>query len=375
MSDPIRVLCVLGCLNRGGAETMCMNLYRHIDREKIQFDFVKHVSETGDYEEEIILLGGRIYEAPRYRGFNHLAYVKWWEDHFRKHKEHQIIHGHYFTISSVYFSVAKKWGRITVAHSHNTQVACKSLKKIMLDYLVSKVDDLSDERFACSQEAGEWIFKNHDFRVLHNAIDSDKYTFDPVVREQVRSDYNIGESLAIGTVGRIEEQKNPYGVLQIFGEIKRGIPSVKLLWAGDGPLRQDIQKKINEMNLKEDVFLLGRIPDVNRVLQAMDVFILPSFYEGLSVAAIEAQASGLPCYFSDKISRETAITDRCCFLSINSPALWAETIIREDHAEEKRMNKQQNIISAGYDIEETTKWITAFYLSLSDDHDRSSGKV
>ena len=150
---PIRVLCVFSLLDRGGAESMCMNLFRNIDRNLVQFDFVKHTSKTCDFEKEIRNLGGRIYEAPQYKIYNHFAYCEWWDRFFKKHPEYKIVHGHYYTTSPIYFKVAKKNNRITIGHSHSSSIDGK-----IKELLIRNVQKYSDYCFACSNEAGKWLF-------------------------------------------------------------------------------------------------------------------------------------------------------------------------------------------------------------------------
>ena len=359
--EPVRVLCVFATLNQGGAETMCMNLYRHIDREKVQFDFVKHTSEECAYEREIRNYGGRIYEAPHYIIANHIAYCAWWKKHFEQHPEHQIIHGHFFTIAGIYFKIAKKYKRITIGHSHCTQSDIKTLKNYLSIYFSKQMDKYSDVRFACSVPAGKWIFKKGPFIVLKNAIDTDQYSFDSEVRRDVKKELDLEGKYVIGTVGRIVRQKNPLGIINIFLEVLNRKSNAILLWAGDGPMRKEAEDRIQKLGISDKVKMLGVRTDVNRVMQAMDVFIFPSFYEGLGIAAIEAQAADLPCYVSDKIPKEVQVTEKCVFLPIDDVKNWASVICQESR---KRENRKKEVIDAGYDVAQSAKWVTAFYLSL-----------
>lgn len=362
MTEPIRVLCVYSQLDRGGAETMCMNLYRQIDRSKIQFDFVKHTPAVGDYEAEIMSLGGRIFEAPRYQGVNHLAYCRWWKAHFQAHPEHRIIHGHYYTIAAVFFKIAHRFGRTTISHSHSTSAGKKTPKTFMANLWLSRINRHSDYRLACSIPAGEWLYRGAPFTVFHNAIDSGAYTYNPNVRAQVRAEFGISEQdRVIGTVGSIFYPKNPLGIIEILREARKRAPNIKMLWVGSGPMRQEVEETIRREGLDEITLLLGTRTDVNRILQAMDVFILPSIYEGLPVVAVEAQAAGLPCILSDVVAEEINITGLCRFLPITDLASWADTVLRVDAPRE---NTRQRIIDAGYDIASTAAWLSDFYLSL-----------
>ena len=327
MAEPIRVLCVFSRLDRGGAETMCMNLYRHMDRSKVQFDFVKHTPDKGLFEDEIVCLGGRVFEAPRFVGKNYFSYEKWWNNHFASHPEHRIVHGHFFTISPIYFRFAKRNGCTTIAHSHCTKDIKTSIKAYAKKLILKRIEKHSDYCLSCSKLAGEWLFRKKPFSVLKNAIDTEKFSFSEEERERQRKKLGIsGETLLCGTVGRFDYQKNPFGLIDIYKKVKESIPNSQLLWIGDGSLRPQIERKIAEAGLSESVILTGVRNDVNHLMQAMDVFLLPSFFEGLPVVAIEAQAAGLPSLLSDTISEEVAITDLCKLLPLDRLDLWLEAI-------------------------------------------------
>ena len=359
-NNPIRVLCVFSTLDRGGAETMCMNLYRHINREKIQFDFVKHTPKEGAYEKEIQALGGKIYEAPRYKIYNHLKYCRWWKKHFNQHPEHRIIHGHFFTISAVYFKIAKKEKRITVGHSHCTPADKRNIKEILSIYYCKKMDKYSDARLACSQGAGEWIYKKN-FIVFNNAIETSEFLYDLREREAVRKVFNMAGRFVIGAVGRIMHQKNPFGIIEIFRATHAVRPEALLMWIGDGPLRKEAERRVKEYGIQDDVLFLGVRSDVPKLMQAMDAFIFPSFYEGLGVVAIEAQAAGLPCYVSDRVPQEVKVTENCFFLPIDEVDKWTDSLCAKQPV---RANQMSNIIASGYDIEDTALWLSNFYKSL-----------
>lgn len=362
IEKPIRILCVFSELDRAGAETMCMNLYRRINRAKIQFDFVKHTQERGAYEEEILKLGGRIFVAPRYKIYNQKKYCKWWENHLRTHPEHTIIHGHFYTISALYFKIAKRMGRITIAHSHSTSVSSRGVKKILSEFLVSKIGKYSDIRLACSKAAGKWMYKDKSFAVIHNAIDSERYAYNPKIRTIVREKWGLQRSIVIGTVGRITYPKNPIGLLRIFSEIKKKIPNAVLFWVGDGDCRPEVERLIAESGLTKDIILLGNRDDVPALLQAMDVFVLPSRFEGLGMAAVEAQAAGLPCLLSDTIPHDVQLTDLCHFLPLSQPKQWVNEVAKK---QDVRTNRSGEIVAAGYDIRTTVNWMENLYEWLS----------
>ena len=343
MAKPIRILCVMSTLDRGGAESMCMNLYRHIDRNKVQFDFVKHTRRTCAFEDEIIKLGGTIYTAPRYYAFNYVKYNNWWKRFLTNHPEYKVIHGHYFTISYIYFKIAHKFGRITIGHSHSSKPMHNSLKFWLKRALVKKVEEQSDYCLACSREAGAYLFPHKDFFVLNNAIDLSLYKYDAHVRKEVRNSLGItDETLVIGACGSFSIPKNPLGIIDIFSSVYKRHRAAKLLWVGDGDLRQDVETKIKKEGLESEIILTGIRSDVSRLYQAMDIFILPSLWEGLALVSIEAQAAGLPCLFSSNVT----------FLPINSPNLWADRILA---CNTDRTDTSGKLRMAGYDIDQTAK--------------------
>ena len=359
MSDPIRVLCVFSTLDRGGAESMCMNLYRHIDREKVQFDFVKHTNAKCAFDEEIISLGGKIYIAPRFKGYNLIPYQSWWRNHLAQHPEHRIIHGHYFTASKYYFAVCKKMNRITIGHSHTDTYSDKDIAKRIM---IRNVENYCDYRLACSEKAGKLLYPHKDFMVLKNAIDTDLYRFDPAIRSEVREEYNLRDSFTLGTVGTIKEVKNPLGIVEIFSEVSKMKPDTKLLWVGrDEGMQGTAEARLKELGLADHVIFTGTRSDVYRLMQAMDIFILPSFSEGIPVVMIEAQAAGLPCFASEAVSKDTDITGLCRYLPLEEWAVWSKEITAYC---EERKDTSQAIKAAGFDIHDTASWIQEFYLNI-----------
>ena len=360
MAEPIRILCVFSQLSRGGAENMCMNLYRRIDKEKVQFDFVKHCPEIGAFEPEICALGGRVYRAPRYRVYNHAAYCSWWRRHLREHPEHQIIHGHYYTISSVYFREARRLGRITIGHSHSTAAMREKRSAWIKSQFCRHVERYADYCLACSKRAGEWLFPHRAFTVLNNAVDTERFHYRASIAKEVRKELSLGKTLVIGTVGNISLVKNPAGIVSAFKAVCAHTPEARLLWVGDGSMRKEAEQALLHAGLTERAILTGVRADVDRLMQAMDIFILPSLYEGLGMALIEAQAAGLYCLCSDTVPREVNITGRCEFLPLGQPELWAERIVSAPH---DRPDTREAIRLAGYDIDTTAKWLEQFYLN------------
>lgn len=367
--EPIRVLQVIGIMNRGGAETMIMNLYRNVDRNKVQFDFVEHSQEAAVFDDEILSLGGKTYRCPRYTGKNHIAYVKWWKSFFDKHAgEYRIVHGHIGSTASIYLSIAKHCGLFTIAHSHNTDGAL-SVYAVLYKLLSFRTRSIADYFFACSVQAGidrfgARIAKQKDrCRVLNNAIDTTAFAFNDMIRNQVRNGLGLEKNdYVLGHVGRFMDQKNHVYLMDVFSEIARREPDAKLLLVGDGPLRKQIETKVAALGLSDRVIFTGVRSDVAELMQAMDILVFPSKKEGLPVTLVEAQAAGLPCVISNSIPRDAVITKNLVTtLSLqNSPKEWAEHVL--SRKQEARSDHSEEVKAAGFDIHETAKLLEEFYL-------------
>lgn len=365
MKYPIHVLCVMSTLDKGGAESMVMSLFRRMDKEKIIFDFVKHTNQIGAFENEIKELGGKIYIAPRYKVINHLAYKRWWRTFLSVHPEYRLIHGHFFTISAVYFKIAQSMSRITIAHSHSTETIKNRKEKPVLHWVVkqylNRIEKYTDYALACSDEAGKWLFKETPFKVLHNAVDAEVFRYKDELRSSYRDKLGLANKLVLGTVANLSKVKNPMGLIDIFLAVKKTETDAKLLWVGEGNERESIENCIHNKGLADDIILLGYRDDVSHLLQAMDYFLLPSFSEGLPVSVIEAQAAGLPCLISDSVTKEADITGLCKFLPIDKPFEWVKAIQYCPHTSRDTYDQ---IIKAGYDIDSTAKWLEAFYMNV-----------
>lgn len=363
----IRVLQVFGRMDRGGAETMIMNLYRNIDRTKVQFDFVVHTDEKCAFDEEIKALGGYIYSVPRLNIKNTLNYKKSWKELLRNHSEWRIVHGHIASSASIYLAVAHKQGRYTISHSHSIGTGKYHFIRKLLEFKI-----IADYYMACSIAAGLFLFGenkvNSDlFKLLPNAISTYDYEYDPLARDKVRKAFNITGEALIGHVGSFTDVKNHRFLLEIFSAIKKKQFNAKLMLVGDGPLRSGIETKAKELGIYEDIIFTGVRSDVNELLQAMDYFVFPSLFEGLPVTLVEAQASGLPITMSDKVPEEAVLTkDLVTIMSLNQSAdEWADHIL--SRLGKERYGHVEEIKAAGYDISDTSKWLEEFYLSKADE--------
>lgn len=368
MDKPIRILHVLTAMNRAGTETMLMNLYRAIDRDKIQFDFAVTTTDHGDYDDEISSLGGQIIRYPRYTGKNHFTYKKWWSEFFQEHPEYRIVHGHIGSTASIYLKTAKKYGCYTIAHSHSTGGKWNVHDMLYRVYSYS-TRFIADYFIGCSTEAlisryGKKIAEQHDKScVLNNGIDVNIYLPSEKLRLEIIRELEIDtNTFVVGTVGRFTDAKNTFFIVDILERLKEREPDFRFIWAGTGELKGQIEDYIKQKNLQENILLLGVRNDIPRVLQAMNVFILPSKFEGLPVIGVEVQAAGVPMLCSDKVSPEVNMSKCVTFLPIDSTEPWVEGILNEK--EFRRVpNASDDVIRAGYDIKATSQWLTDFYES------------
>lgn len=356
----VRILHVVTDMGRGGLETMLMNYYRNVDRTKVQFDFLTHREYQADYDEEIEKLGGKLYHLPRLNPFS-LKYKKSLHDFFRNHAEYKVIHVHQDCLSSVVLKIAKKRKiPVRIAHSHNCNQN-KDLKYPIKWYYKHFIKKYATDLFACSKIAGKWMFgKDADFIVLNNAIDSQLYTYDYEKAQRMRTSLNIEKNdLVLGHIGRFSYQKNHSFLLDVFASVAQK-KKTKLLLVGDGDLKADILTKVKDLNLEDRVIFTGIRPDVADLLQAMDCFVFPSHFEGFGIAAIEAQASGMPCLISDTVPSECIITDLVKQIPLSYGAdYWASCI---ESGNTVRKNTQRIIRDSGYDIHQNAKWLEEYYL-------------
>lgn len=368
MSEPIRVLQVFASMNRGGAETMIMNIYRNIDRSKVQFDFIVHTDDKCTYDDEIVSLGGNIYHVPKYRAMNHIAYIRHWKNIFRNHNTAMIIHGHIRSTASIYLKIAKEKGLSTIVHSHSTSSRGEFFSRIFKALLQINICNSADYLMACSINAAKWLFGNNimqkPLELLNNSIESDKFIFNKSMRSELKKQCNLKDKFVIGHVGSFTSPKNHNYIVEIFSEIYSLNNKAVLLLIGDGDLLSVIKNKVNKLGLESSVIFLGVQSNVNTWLNLMDVFLMPSLFEGLPVSLIEAQANGLRCIVSDTISNEVNITNLVEFIPLSKPAnYWAEQVLKYADGYERK-DTYAAIYAAGYDIRDNAKWLENFYLNI-----------
>lgn len=350
-------------MHRAGLETMLMNYYRNVDRNKIQFDFLTHRPYKSDYDDEIISMGGKVYYAPRLYPQNYVAYFKWMKAFFQEHPEYQIVHSHIDTMSYLPLLAAKKSDiPVRIAHSHNTSID-KDFKYVLKQYYRHKINTVTTNCLACGQEAGVFLFGDRDFKVIPNAVDSQKFYFDENMRNKKRKELGITNEFVVGHVGRLSYQKNHKLLIEIFNQLLKMEPNAVLVLVGVGEKEEEIKKQVNNLGLQDKVIFLGNRSDVNELYQAIDVFVMPSFFEGIPVVGVEAQFANLPCIFSDKVPNEVQFNPYCDFVPLNASLdEWVNHIMNFKGAD--RLGNQDLIQNSIYDIRNTHKVLEDYYFSL-----------
>lgn len=365
----LRVAQAIGSLNIGGSQIFVMNLYRNIDRNKVQFDFIVDHPNELYLANEIEKLGGRVFTICPFKGTNLFLYKKQWRELLVSHPEWTILHSHVRSTASLYIPVAHSLGIKTIIHSHSTAESRNptALIKRLLEFPLRYQ---ADYFFSCSDDAGRWLFGNKLVNqgrvvIVPNAIDALSFKFDAGIRESVRSELNIDDgAFVMGHVGRMVPVKNHEFILRVFQQVHARNGNSKLLLIGDGPDRKNLEKLSSELGINDSVIFAGLRGDINRCLQAMDLFIMPSLYEGFPVSLLEAQASGLPCVVSDVITMETDV----CFEAIQRLSLqdelgmWVETCCRKEiHFREEAY---KSVLESGFDVHVNSMKIQEYYLTI-----------
>ena len=369
-NGPIRILQYIGSLNVGGSQTMIMEIYRKIDKSKIQFDFIIDHDNELFFSEEIINMGGKIYTLKNINEVNFFEFKKQWQNFFISHKEYKIIHCHVRSVASIVLKIAKKNGVKTICHSHSTSNG-RGIKSIIKRIFQKNICKNADFLFACSEDSGKWLYgdywdlKKKNCFLVNNAIDSSKYSFDCQIRKEIIEKYNFDNKIIIGQVGRLIDLKNHLFSLEIIKKLVEYNNRYILLIIGDGPNRELINDKIIEYKLEKNVFLLGNKNNVNEFMQAMDIFIMPSKYEGLPLALVEAQASSLPCIVSKNITAGFLIDELIYKLSLENIDEWVDVITSISNV--KRINRKKRIIESGFDIKENVILLENFYIKIFND--------
>lgn len=370
----IRVLHVIDVLQYdSGVFSFIMNYYREIfKRNDIYFDFLAFESPANSVEDEITELGGNIYIISPKQITNLFDYYKKLCKFFVNFEEPIIVHGHLPYLAPIYMKAAKKSGiKWRILHSHST-MAGETFWKRLRNSLIRPFATLHSNRFMmCSQQAGDFLFGKKISRnktitmVVPNAIDYDRFKFDECVREKIRRENDWDNSFVMGHVGRLSPVKNQKFIFDVFKSIKITNRKVKLVIIGSGSLKDELKIYVQQLGIEPSVTFTGVIPNVEDYLSGMDVFLLPSFFEGFPIVSLEAQASGLVCFLSDQITKESDINGNTVFLDIketNASKKWAESI--NENWKTDRVKNSDKFEKSKYNIINSSNSLASFYKNL-----------
>lgn len=365
MAEPIRILHVLGTTELGGAESRIMDLYRHMDRTRVQFDFVVHTEKEGFFDKEIERLGGRIFRVPRFRIYNYFSYRRAFREFFREHHEFRMVQGHMTSSAAIYLPIAKRAGvSATIAHARSAGVD-KGIKGKLTRWMRRKLRGKADYLFTCSRLAGISVFGEKAVEegktiFIPNAIDCGAFSFDEKKRMEMRERLGLTDKYVIGHVGRFHYAKNHEYLLRVFEKLCKKSDDYVMLLLGEGGGMEGCRALAGELGIEDRVFFLGSHGNVQDYYQAMDYFVYPSRYEGLPGTVVEAQVSGLKCLLSDTICEEVAVTDLVHAMSIGeTPEKWAEYIGATRNY--KRESHVSEMTRAGFDVKSQALLMTDFY--------------
>ena len=366
-SEPIRIAQIMGKMNSGGVESVVMNYYRNIDKNKVQFDFIIDEDSQNIPKEEIENMGGKIILVPPYK--NIISYINVLKNIFREER-YKIVHSHLNTLS-VFPLYAAKMANVSVriAHSHSTSNK-KEWKRDILKNILKLFSKLNATHyFCCSEVAGRWLFGDklddrNQVMLINNAIDIEKFAYNKEEYNKIREELKLDDKLVITHVGRFVQVKNHRLLIDIFNEIHKINSQSILLLAGDGPLLEDIKEKVNKLNLSDSVRFLGIRNDINELMKGTDIFLLPSLYEGLPVVGVEAQAAGVLCILSKNITKEIKIIETTKFIDISDSSKEIAEFILDEYKNFKRIDTKQEIIKAKFEIKTETKKLQNEYIEL-----------
>lgn len=371
----IRVLHAVPDMNSGGIENYIMNMYRIIDRDEVQFDFLVHHEKPGFFDSEIESLGGRIFRLPVLDTKNVLAYKRGLEKLFSR-GEWPVVHGHAASLAGFYLSTAERFSvQARIAHSHGASYL-RTPKGYAKKLLFKGAGKHANIRLACSTEAGRYLFGDKQFYLAKNAIDSKRFSFDSDLRTHARKALGIdSDQLVVGHVGRFNLQKNHRFLIEIFSEIVKLAPDSLLLLVGTGELEASIRELVANKDLESKVKFQSVTDEPEMFYVAMDVFVLPSLFEGLPLVGIEAQCNGLPCFFSSEITREVAVSNQARFLDLDDGAsAWARAAVETARCGD-RADCSARVVNHGFDCAENTRKMELFYRLAAEGRLNSIGSV
>ena len=371
----IRILQMIGSLNVGGSQAMILNIYRNIDREQMQFDFILDHPDETYFAEEIKSMGGRIFSLPPFRGINAGEVRRDWNNFLYSHPDYHVLHSHVRSYASLYLPVAKSHGLKTIIHSHSSSNG-SGMTATVKDVLQKPLRYQADILMACSRDAGEWLYgakacQSERFMLVPNAVDTRRFRPDNEKRQRTRRELGLEDRFVIGHVGRFSEVKNHDFLLDVFRCVHDKRPDSALLLVGEGELQMQAARKAVELGVADDVIMTGNRNDVPELLGAMDRFCFPSLWEGLPVTLIEAQAAGLPCIISDTISRDADVSPLVTRLPLGDAARWADELLDPKHY---RADASAYIVRAGFDVRASAQRMFELYCELDRESREEAGR-
>jgi glycosyltransferase involved in cell wall biosynthesis len=366
----ISVLHVFGGLDHGGAETLIMNLYREITKENVEFSFVTHTKEIGKYEDEIIKLGGTIYRAPKYKIVNHFLYRKFWINFFKINQQFDVVHGHMRSTALLYIKIAQANGIKTIIHSHSQSSGSgiKSLVRKILQYPLKK--NIGDYLFACSLEAGKWLFGrrriNKDpFTIFPNSISFSKFSSNHEIRNIMRNRYGLNQKIIYGHVGRFVYEKNHHYLLKVFKKIQEIEKNSFLIMIGDGILKSQIKTEVIKYNLENHTLFIEPVDDIEKYMNMFDCSILPSIREGLGMVAIELQAMKIKCVISEGFPEDVMLSSYVKRVNINENiSVIADKILEFKNT---NINYEPSQKLKNYDVTKSKNMLIELYEVISNE--------
>lgn len=375
MDSNIRRVAVIGMTeNRGGIESVIMNIYRNIDRTKVQFDFLlPHNMDIMAFEDEVLQMGGRIFRIIYSERESMKKAKGTLLQYFKEHPEVKVVHLHSNFPYAFPLKIAKKAGVPTrILHAHNSvllfdnEKGIKSKLKTIRNFIVYRqIDKYPTVFFSCSDLAAKSTFKDKEYVWIKNGIELEQFEYDEQVRDELRKSFEIKEDeTLIGFVGRLCSRKNPLYVLEVFKEYNKINPKSKLAFIGEGELKVSIEQKLQEYGLKDKVILPGMVSDAHKWYQAFDLFLLPSLFEGLPVVLVEGQVSGLPCLVSDTITKQINLTELIKYKSNKLSAKeWAKDIEAMLQNEIDRVKYKDEMYKAGFNVKSIAKEVEQYYMA------------
>lgn len=362
----IRVAIVAGKVDSGGKKNLIMEYYRHVNREEVQFDFICDSDSQAIPKEEIESLGGKVYIiSPYQKIFKNMADMR---KIFNENK-YPVVHAYNSTMNLFPMFVAK-WCGIPVRISESLSMAHEGDWKTILKKILRPMSKLfANYYMSCGDDCGKWQFGDKLFNegkvdVFKTVINTEFNTYNPELRKKTRKEFGWEDKIVIGHIGRFTAQKNSVHMIEIFGAIAKKEPKAILCLIGDGELKKDMIKKIDELGIKQQVAYLGRREDIQQFYNAMDCFILPSLYEGLPVVGLEAESCGLPMFFSAEVTREANACQLGHFIGLDeSVDIWADEILKATKENMPiRRSYAKEIAEAGFDSESEALRMQKYYL-------------